>query len=169
MVFAPPNRDAVVATGGIEGVRRLRFTSELDESANPCLAEIQAIGAYDDPRLGRFTDAVAPTVVSILPANGATGVAIDSPITIGFSEPLSPPSVNAGSIQVTVDGFSGVLPGTLGVAASTVTFTPSSPLPPGRVVRVYLYASLEDWAGNDFGYASIVSRRATSPTRRRPP
>ncbi len=154
--FAPPNRDAVVATGGIEGVRRLRFTSQLDESANPCFAELQTIGAYDDPRLGRFVDTIAPTLTATVPINGATGVAQNAAIAMTFSEPLAPTSVNSGSIQVTVDGFSGLLPGTVNLNGANVTFTPSSPLPPGRVIRLYLYASIEDLAGNDFGSTSFA-------------
>ena len=156
VAFALPNRDAVVATGGVTGVRRLRFTSEIDESVDPCFAEIQALGSYADPRLGRFLDTAVPTLTTTVPANAATGVALATPITLTFSEPMSPVSVNSGSIQVTVDGFSGVLPGVFSVNGPVVTFTPSSPLPPGRVVRIYLYASLEDWAGNDFGYTSFA-------------
>ena len=150
--FAPPNRDAVVATGGVAGVRRIRFTSLLDESQNPCFAEIEVVGSYDDPRLAQLTDNRAPTVLSTHAPNAATGVAVNTVISAQISEPVNPLSLDASSFQVAIDGFTGLVAGSFGVAGNSVTFTPLNPLPPNRVVRVYLLAPLEDLAGNDIPY-----------------
>ena len=47
---------------------------------------------------------VGPTVVAVNPAAGATGVALDTPVTIDFSEALDPASVSAASVVLQVAG-----------------------------------------------------------------
>jgi len=93
-------RDAVVPTGGGAGVRRVRFTSTQDESANPCLAELEAIGTFDDPTLSQFADTVRPSTLSVTPSNGALDVGLNSSIVVEFDEAVNPSTVNASTLTV---------------------------------------------------------------------
>ncbi|GEM90464.1 Ig-like domain-containing protein [Oceanithermus desulfurans] len=49
-------------------------------------------------------DVTPPRVVSLDPAEGATGARLDRPFVAEFSEPLDPASVNAQAVELTVDG-----------------------------------------------------------------
>ena len=70
-------------------------------------------------------DATPPTVTARTPAPGATGVAVSSPVTATFSEPVQPATVTMG-----LTGPSGAVTGTTSydAASRTATFTPSADL-----------------------------------------
>src|SRR5262249_25650798 len=67
-------------------------------------------------------DAVAPTVLSSSPADGAADVTSASPVVIQFSEPIDPASVNVGVVFVN-DGINAI-PVTIQVSGSKLTITP---------------------------------------------
>lgn len=82
-----------------------------------------------------FSVDAAPVVTGGTPANGATGVALNSSITYVFSEPVTfaqtPANALAGeqspvSVVCGVTAISGTLAGS---GTNTVTFTPNQPLP----------------------------------------
>jgi hypothetical protein len=88
-------------------------------------------------------DTTAPSLVSIVPASNATGVAVDiAAIVIEFSEPVvqttAPPVTGAGLI----------LDGTYTVVGNTVSFAPSVPLNGETQYRVDVNYSAIDFAGN---------------------
>lgn len=88
-------------------------------------------------------DTTAPTLVSITPVNGATGVAVDiAAIVMEFSEPVSqitaPPVTGAGLTVL----------GTYTVDGSTVTFTPNLPLLGETQYTVSIHSTASDLAGN---------------------
>ncbi len=94
-------------------------------------------------------DAGRPAVVAIDPPNNATDVAVAAAIVWTFNEAVDPTSVHVGSMPVTVDGFSGSVPGGYVVAGTTVTFTPAAPFPGGARVRpTVLFGQVLDAAGN---------------------
>ena len=66
------------------------------------------------------TDTAPPTVLSVQPASGATGVSLNSSITAIFSEDMQVGSVNASTVELR-DGSNNVLTAT--VAYNTVTRT----------------------------------------------
>ena len=70
-------------------------------------------------------DSTPPTVTGRTPAPGATGVAVSSPVTATFSEPVQPATVS-----MTLTGPSGTVAGTTSYdgASQTATFTPSAAL-----------------------------------------
>ena len=148
VVFPAPSRDVVVPVGSVAGVVRVLFTSTLDISSNPCFSELEVIGSYSDPRLGQLVDTKRPTSTGMTPANGATNVALGSAISIDWDEAIDPTSVGTGSIVITVDGITGIVGGSYQVTGSNVTFTPSSPLPASRTVRVAVTSSVRDRVGN---------------------
>jgi len=88
------------------------------------------------------SDTTKPTVSQTSPANGATGVAINSSISVTFSEPIDPSTVTTSTFQV-----AGVT-GALSVNGTTATFTPSSNLGNNTAYTVTLTTGVKDAAGN---------------------
>jgi hypothetical protein len=71
----------------------------------------------------------APTVISTVPINLATGVSIHQAVTATFSEAMDPATINSATFTLSVTGgatVNGVI--TYVPAGSTATFTPDSPL-----------------------------------------
>jgi hypothetical protein len=73
-------------------------------------------------------DTAPPAITQMAPANGATGVPLDSDLVVTFSEPLDLATVNAANIVIS--DASGQIAGTLSVTGGdrVVTFRPLSPL-----------------------------------------
>lgn len=92
-------------------------------------------------------DTVKPTVTSTTPAALATGVAVDSSVTIVFSEDVKESTVNSANIQLSTatTALAGAV--VYNPASRTVTFAPSGLLPAGTVIYLSI-ANVEDMAGN---------------------
>lgn len=69
----------------------------------------------------------APTVVSTIPANGATNVAINTTISATFSMAMSPATISSTSFTVTAPGGTAVA-GAVTYSGSVATFTPTAVL-----------------------------------------
>ncbi|HVY26970.1 MAG TPA: Ig-like domain-containing protein [Polyangiaceae bacterium] len=108
---------AAGATGGLS----LPDGGESGEPSGGGAAGGSEGGANDDTPVN-----VAPFVVEITPKNDASELEPDEVITIAFSEPLAPASVNTMSVQL----FDGQVPvaGSVSYADSQVTFKPDAPL-----------------------------------------
>ena len=93
-------------------------------------SDISAATASDTFRL-TVTDPTAPTVNSFIPANEATGVAIDSNIVVTFSEPIQR---GTGSIVLmsaagaTVETFDAATSSCLSISGTTLTIDPTNTL-----------------------------------------
>jgi hypothetical protein len=68
-----------------------------------------------------------PGVVSVTPAQGATGVVINTTVTATFSMAMNPASITTGTFTVTGPGGTAVA-GAVTYSGSTATFTPSAVL-----------------------------------------
>src|SRR5579859_2486693 len=88
-----------------------------------------------------------PAVVAVSPANGATGVPVNSLVVAQFSQPLSVITATAG-FQV-LQG-STVVPGAIALSNGNtqLTFTPVSPLSPNTVYTISATAQITDVAEN---------------------
>ena len=77
-------------------------------------------------------DVVPPTVLSTTPSHGATGVAVNSAMTITFSEPMDAATIHTGTITL-VDAVGTPVGGSViyDPATRTASLTPLSPLAPG--------------------------------------
>lgn len=71
-------------------------------------------------------DTNPPTVLAVSPSDGASGVSVSVHPIATFNEWLDPASVNSGTVIMT--GPSGPVAGTVSLAGSQITFTPSSNL-----------------------------------------
>ncbi len=119
---------------------------------------------------GVTPDTTAPTVSFTIPANGATGVVINTKITATFSEAMDPSTITAAAF--TVDGPGAVpISGNVTYAAvgNTATFTPADNLTLNRVYTATITTAVRDLAGNALAvnhvwtFATPVTAPDTSP------
>ena len=123
--------------------------------------EARALSADGRPdptpaRLDWMVDSTPPAVVSIDPADGASGVDVGSAVTAGFSEDLDPATVNATAISVVVDSTGMPVAGrvTYDAARKRVIFVPDADLLPLVTYRAQLAGDvLADVPGNRMGEA----------------
>jgi hypothetical protein len=99
-------------------------------------------------------DTTPPTVTTTLPVNGATGVALGTPVSATFSEAVDPATVTSSTFEVRTPA-SALVTGVVTYNASTLTatFTPSSPLAASTAYTVTLKGGatdprIKDLAGN---------------------
>ncbi len=88
-----------------------------------CLAALLAVFAAG---CGQETVTV-PSVVSTIPTNGATNVALDTPISATFSMAMNPATITAATFTVTGPDGAAVA-GTVAYSGLTATFTPAAVL-----------------------------------------
>jgi hypothetical protein len=83
------------------------------------------------------TSASPPAITHRTPAPGATGIALNSPITVKFNQPMTPSSISAQGIELR-DGAGALVPASVSYAAATaaVTLSPPAGLAPGTTYTV---------------------------------
>ena len=91
-------------------------------------------------------DVLRPTIISTDPTNNATGVTLNKVITVTFSEPMNPTSINASSFLVRVGAVT--IPGTITYSGVVATFTPTSPLQASTNYVANITTAVRDVAGN---------------------
>ena len=107
--------------------------------------------------LSVLQDSVAPTVLSVTPAAGATGVARTSVVTVVMSESITSGTVN--SMNFTLDCGSGALAGSFTLNGSTgFTFTPANPIDYNKTCTIRLRTGgISDLAGNTLASQFVSS------------
>jgi acyl-coenzyme A thioesterase PaaI-like protein len=98
-----------------------------------------------------LADTTPPTVSSVTPANGATGVAPGTNVSATFSEPIAPDSVTSTSF-VLRDGNGNAVNASVSATGSTATLQPSSNLQPSTTYTATLVSGasgIKDQAGNE--------------------
>src|SRR6202521_2930347 len=108
-----------------------------------------------------------PTVISVTPLNGAVGVCPSTAVTATFSEAMNPATINATTFTLTGPGTTPVA-GVVTYAASTATFTPSSPLALNTVYTATITTGAKDVFGNAL-VSNFVWGFTTSTTPCAPP
>jgi PKD repeat protein len=95
---------------------------------------------------------VAPTVSAVNPANGTTGVATNTPVTVTFSEPMDAATITTSSVQLKTAGGS-VVSAALSYNATNrqATLTPSAALAAGATYTVAVYGGTGANAVKDAG------------------
>ncbi len=113
-------------------------------------------------------DTIAPTVVSFVPANGATNVSVSSPIVLTVSEPIRLTDFSESMrVFANISGF-GLLqmPGSYSTnqAGTVITFTPSAAFPGATQLHVYSNydGQIADLAGNVLQSTSAVYTTAAA-------
>jgi hypothetical protein len=101
-------------------------------------------------------DRTPPTIVSSVPASGATNVSLTDPIDVVFSEALAPASVTAGAVGLALGTVAVSTTDGLGADGKTITVAVanrSSLALPGAMTET-VAATITDLAGNAFAGAS---------------
>ncbi|HEV3407934.1 MAG TPA: S8 family serine peptidase, partial [Gaiellaceae bacterium] len=92
-------------------------------------------------------DTIAPTIGSVSPADGATGVAAGSNVSVAFSEAMNAASAQAAfSLVRSSDGAP--VSGSFAWSGDTLTFDPSSSLAAGTEYTAKVTTAAQDKAGN---------------------
>ncbi len=89
---------------------------------------------------------VAPKVVSTIPVNGASGVAVNASIRVTLSETMNAASINASTFTLTGPGEAAVL-GTVSYAGRTATFKPSGALVCGALYTATITTGAKSASG----------------------
>ena len=100
-------------------------------------------------------DEAPPTVISTSPVSAATGVSVNAPIAVTFSESMDATTLSTGSFTLAPSAGGAAIAGTVAydVAAKTATFTPSAALAGSTAYTATVAGSVKDQAGNSMGAA----------------
>jgi len=91
-------------------------------------------------------DTTPPTVTSSFPAPNATAIATNAVISVTFSEPIDPVTLNSQSLTLSKDGLP--VDGKVTYVGTTALFTPAASLVVGAVYTAAVTAAIKDLAGN---------------------
>ncbi|MBI5018195.1 MAG: Ig-like domain-containing protein [Deltaproteobacteria bacterium] len=100
-------------------------------------------------------DVTPPTVVSTIPADGTTNVALSTAVDVTFSELMDPATLTTATFTLTAAGAPVAGAVTYGAAFRTAIFTPAAPLTLGTAFVATVTTGAKDLAGN--GLAAAVS------------
>jgi hypothetical protein len=89
-------------------------------------------------------DTTSPTVLSVSPANNATGIALNAVITATFSENMNANTVTAPGTFTLSNGVTG----TVAYSGTTATFTPTASLANATTYTATITSAAKDAAGN---------------------
>src|SRR6185436_9913314 len=92
------------------------------------------------------SDTTAPTVSSRVPANGATGVAINQSLSATFSEAMDPATIS--TTTFTLNQGATPVTGTVTYVGTTATFAPASALAINTTYTATITTGVKDLAGN---------------------
>src|SRR6266568_2422174 len=95
---------------------------------------------------GTTTDTASPTITAIVPANNATGVALNASVVATFNETMDPTTITPAAF--TVNSGAGPVTGTISLTGTTATFTPSAPLAQNTTFTASITTGATDLAGN---------------------
>lgn len=113
----------------------------------------------------RGVAATTPTVLSVTPASGATGVSMNGNAGATFSEPMDPATLTASTFTLTSGTPAVPVPGTVSYSNSTAVFSSTSPLAPSTSFT----ATITTGAKSALGVALSASRSWTFTTGRTQP
>jgi hypothetical protein len=103
-----------------------------------------------EPEPPASVDETSPTVVSVSPAAGATGVEPTVNLTVEFSEAMDRPATEGAFSLAPTAGGSAVA-GSFSWSGSTMTFDPSGPLAEGVAYTATVGTGAADASGNALG------------------
>lgn len=93
------------------------------------------------------SDTTAPTVSSTSPSGGDTDIAVNSTVTVTFSEDMDTATITAATITLE-DAGSNAVDGSVSSSGTTATFTPDANLEFNTTYSLRVSTGAEDLAGN---------------------
>ena len=119
-----------------------------DTMVTPDVQDVQFI-------YGSEPDVTAPAITGRAPAVDATDIAVDSTITVTFSELLASATVNGTTVYLRKVGDPADFPATVTLAGNIITLDPSSALAKGTTYTVTVESTVTDMAGNPLGADAV--------------
>jgi hypothetical protein len=120
---------------------------------------------------GSSFDWTNPTATAATPANGATGVAVNAPLTVTFSELMNPVLITSSQIYLRTHNTQTTVPTTLAISTvggvTVVTLTPTAPLAESTIYDIVYWPNnwyLYDIAGNSEGNYGVETTFTTGTT-----
>ncbi|TGM95838.1 Ig-like domain-containing protein [Leptospira yasudae] len=116
---------------------------------------------------GLAPDTTAPTVSFVSPSNAATGVPVNSSLSIAFSEAIDCATITTANITLS-DGSA--IAGTVGCSGPAATFTPTTTLAYGTSYTATITTAVKDVAGNSlaapytWNFSTSAAPDSTAPT-----
>ncbi len=109
----------------------------------------------DDNGSGSTPDTTAPTVSSTVPADAATGIALNANITATFSEAMDASTITTATF--TLKQGTTVVSGAVTYVGTTATFNPTSDLVASTIYTAAITTGVKDLAGNALAVAKTWS------------
>ncbi len=106
-------------------------------------------------------DATGPVLLSATPADGTSELALDAPIVLNFSEPVSAASVNASTVWASGGGVPIELAYSVSVDGAAVTLTPLTAWPARKTLSLSLQ-NVTDAVGNPMTDSVVLSFQTDS-------
>ena len=124
---------------------------------------------WDFTTAGGGINETPPTLLSVVPTNNASAIALNSKITATFSEAMNSTTINATTF--TLKQGSTNIGGTVTYSGTTATFTPSSALAANTVYTGTITTGAKDAAGNAIAsnYTWSFTTAPTAPVDVTPP
>ena len=95
---------------------------------------------------GTAPDVTRPVVISTDPTNGATNIALNKIITVTFSEPMDPNSINLSSFLL--KHGTNIVSGVISYSGNNAIYTPANKLLPGTTYTGTITTAAKDPSGN---------------------
>jgi hypothetical protein len=115
-------------TAGSDGTYNVKVRG-VDDSGN-----IGNAGSGITITIGAGGDVTPPTVSTVSPLSGATGVSLTTTVTADFNESINPATVSASTFQLR-DASNNLVTATVGGSSNEITLTPSVTV--GRIYVIY--------------------------------
>lgn len=125
------------------------------------------------PKVWSFTtvgsvDGLAPTVVSVVPANGASAISVSANLSATFSEPMNAGTVSASTFTLSQGGTP--VPGAVSYSGQVATFNPTNNLVANATYTATITTGATDAAGNAlavpyvWSFVTSLNPDQTAPT-----
>lgn len=145
-----PDNRTVIFTPSVSLLANTSYTVVLEGLYDYTGNKITATTIYFTTATSDAADTTAPSVI-VSPGYGATGVSVNTQITLRFNESVDPISLATG-ISFSID-FQGGLAGSISRNGNTITFSPLGALPENAQIWVNVNG-VQDLAGNAVNYRS---------------
>ena len=160
---------------GADGRRHVAFTASIatpgTDGAFGLIARATDLqGRWAQDRRLLFRDATAPRVVEFVPADGTTGIDVNSLLLVLFSEPVLHASLDAADgLTLTRVSTGQTVVGTKTVAGQAVAFAPGAALAAGESYLLRAGTGVTDAAGNALATAAEARLTVAMPSTGGPP
>ena len=152
VAYSVASRTAIFTPSAASGLpANTLFTATVTTAATDLVGNALAVATSWSFTTAALADTTRPTVLSTVPAVGASNVATNSKITAVFSEDMDASTLSGASFTLTNSTLGSAVAGTVSYAAGarTATFTPTGgSLPNNTAFTATVTAAATDLAGN---------------------